>query len=54
MNVRINKPYKIEFSVGVASFPYDTKKSLDDMVAAADLAMYEQKKRKKSEAEKPE
>lgn len=54
MNVRINKPYKIEFSVGVASFPYDTKKSLDDMVAAADLAMYEQKKRKKSEAEASE
>lgn len=43
MNKAINKPYLIEYSVGVASFPYDTELSLETMVAQADSAMYEHK-----------
>ncbi len=43
MNQAINKPYLIEYSVGVASFPYDTELSLEAMVAQADSAMYEHK-----------
>jgi diguanylate cyclase (GGDEF)-like protein len=44
MNKEINKPYLIEYSTGVASFSYDTKQSLEEMVAEADAAMYENKK----------
>lgn len=44
MNKAINKPYLIEYSFGVKSFPYDTEQSLEEMVAEADAAMYERKK----------
>jgi diguanylate cyclase (GGDEF)-like protein len=44
MNALIAKPYLIEYSAGVASFPHDTDKSLEEMVAEADAAMYEKKK----------
>ncbi len=44
MNEAINKPYLIEYSSGVASFSYDTEHSLEEMVAEADAAMYEEKK----------
>jgi|TARA_R110002060_G_scaffold36845_1_gene47804 diguanylate cyclase (GGDEF)-like protein len=44
MNKVINKPYLIEYSAGVASFSYDTERSLEEMVAEADAAMYENKK----------
>lgn len=44
MNKAINKPYLIEYSSGVKSFPYDTEKSLEEMVAEADAAMYVRKK----------
>lgn len=40
MNLRFNKPYSIKFSAGAVSFPYDTKLSLDDMIAKADSIMY--------------
>ncbi|ABE56315.1 diguanylate cyclase with GAF sensor [Shewanella denitrificans OS217] len=42
-NIEINKPYKIEFSAGVASFPHDTDKSLEQMIEQADAAMYKDK-----------
>jgi hypothetical protein len=38
--LRFNKPYSIKFSAGAVSFPYDTRLSLDDMIAKADLIMY--------------
>lgn len=44
INKEINKPYLIEFSAGVAFFPHDTQKSLEEMIAEADAAMYEKKK----------
>lgn len=44
MNKVINKPYLIEYSAGVACFSYDNEQSLEEMVAAADAAMYEKKK----------
>jgi diguanylate cyclase (GGDEF)-like protein len=44
MNLRFNKPYSIKFSAGAVSFPYDTKLSLDDMIAKADSIMYVHKK----------
>lgn len=37
MNLRFNKPYSIKFSAGAVSFPYDTRLSLDDMIAKADI-----------------
>ncbi len=39
-----DKPYKIEFSAGVASFACDTDMSLEEMIEQADAAMYAQKK----------
>jgi diguanylate cyclase (GGDEF)-like protein len=44
MNKAINKPYVIAYSAGVASFSCDTEHSIEDMVAEADKAMYEEKK----------
>lgn len=44
MNKVINKPYRIEYSAGVALFSYDTEQSLEQMIAEADAAMYEKKK----------
>jgi diguanylate cyclase (GGDEF)-like protein len=46
MNQVINKPYKIQFSAGVAHFPYDTDKTLEEMLEEADAAMYEDKQGK--------
>tara|TARA_R110002167_G_scaffold1917_3_gene9648 strand:- start:109561 stop:110523 length:963 start_codon:yes stop_codon:yes gene_type:complete len=43
-NSVMNKPYTIEFSVGLAHFQYDTKKSVEDMIQDADAAMYKDKK----------
>lgn len=44
MNKVIDKPYLVEYSAGVASFSYDTEQSLEEMIAQADAAMYEEKK----------
>lgn len=44
MNKGINKPYLIEYSAGVANFSYDTEQSLEEMIAEADVSMYEKKK----------
>jgi diguanylate cyclase (GGDEF)-like protein len=43
-NVAMNKPYKIEYSVGYENFPYDTEKSVEEMMQDADAAMYKHKK----------
>lgn len=43
INKAINKPYTIAYSAGVAHFPSDTEKSLEEMVAVADASMYESK-----------
>jgi len=44
-NVKMNKPYTIEYSVGVAHFEHDTIKTADEMMREADAAMYEDKKK---------
>jgi GGDEF domain-containing protein len=41
----MNKPYKIEYSVGFENFQHDTKKSSEEMIQKADAAMYKHKKR---------
>jgi diguanylate cyclase (GGDEF)-like protein len=43
-NETINKPYKIEYSVGVGHFLHDTEMSAEEMIQAADAAMYKHKK----------
>ena len=44
LNGLINKPYRIEYSVGSASFPFDTPLSVEEMLVQADAAMYKEKK----------
>jgi diguanylate cyclase (GGDEF)-like protein len=46
VNNTINKPYKIEYSVGLEHFQHDTKKSAEEMIQGADAAMYKHKKSK--------
>ncbi|WP_416396461.1 sensor domain-containing diguanylate cyclase [Allohahella sp. A8] len=43
MNKAIRKPYRIEYSSGVATFSHDAEHSLEEMIALADAAMYETK-----------
>jgi diguanylate cyclase (GGDEF)-like protein len=43
-NVTMNKPYKIEYSVGLVHFQHNTKKTPEEMIQAADAAMYRNKK----------
>ena len=45
-NKTLNKPYKIEYSVGVRDFQHDTDRSIEEMIQDADAAMYEHKKSK--------
>ena len=40
VNKKSNKPYKIEYSVGLKHFAYDTEKSAQEMIQDADAAMY--------------
>jgi diguanylate cyclase (GGDEF)-like protein len=44
-NATMNKPYKIEYSVGFENFQHDTKKTSEEMIQKADAAMYKHKKR---------
>jgi diguanylate cyclase (GGDEF)-like protein len=44
-NTIINKPYKIEYSVGVEHFKHDTTKTVEEMIQEADAAMYKDKKK---------
>lgn len=46
INQNIEKPYRIEFSAGVANFPFDSELSVEKMIEQADAAMYVQKKSK--------
>lgn len=41
---KLDKPYQIEYSVGVANFPHDTDESIEKMIQAADNAMFDNKK----------
>jgi diguanylate cyclase (GGDEF)-like protein len=43
-NATMNKPYTIEYSVGLENFQHDTKKTLEEMIQKADAAMYKHKK----------
>lgn len=43
-NKILNKPFSIEFSAGIAQFPHDTDKSIEEMIQEADAAMYQDKK----------
>ncbi|MFT6284702.1 MAG: diguanylate cyclase (GGDEF)-like protein [Arenicella sp.] len=45
-NATMNKPYKIEYSVGLEYFQHDTKKTSEEMIQVADAAMYKHKKSK--------
>ena len=46
-NATLNKPYKIEYSVGLEHFQHDTIKSAEEMIQEADAAMYKDKKKMK-------
>lgn len=46
VNENLNKPYRIQYSVGVTSFSHDTDKSIEEMIQCADAAMYQQKKKR--------
>jgi len=43
-NATMNKPYNIEYSVGIEHFQHDTAKTAEEMIQEADVAMYEHKK----------
>ncbi|EBA00619.1 sensor domain-containing diguanylate cyclase [Marinobacter sp. ELB17] len=43
-NATMNKPYKIEYSVGIEHFQHDTTKTAEEMIQEADAAMYKHKK----------
>jgi len=43
-NKKFDKPYEIEYSVGVAHFPADTDEPIEKMIQAADSAMFIDKK----------
>jgi diguanylate cyclase (GGDEF)-like protein len=43
-NATMNKPYNIEYSVGIEHFQHDTAKTAEEMIQAADAAMYKHKK----------
>lgn len=43
-NEKFEKPYRIEYSVGVAHFQHDTDESIEKMIQAADSAMFVDKK----------
>ena len=45
-NATLNKPYKIEYSLGLVHFQHNTKQSAEEMIQEADAAMYKHKKSK--------
>jgi len=47
-NGKFDKPYQIEYSVGVAHFQHDTDEPIERMIQAADSAMYADKKEQES------
>lgn len=42
-NETMNKPYRIEYSVGLELFEYDSNTSVEEMIQVADAAMYKNK-----------
>lgn len=44
MNQNMNKPYKLTYSAGIASFSHQTDMTLEQMIERADTAMYDQKR----------
>ena len=49
-NQRDGYPYSLSFSVGAARFDPDSSPSVEDLLAAADSMLYEQKKYKRQTA----
>ena len=47
-NSRRNRPYDLSISVGLAQFDREEKHSIEELMARADRAMYEDKRRKRS------
>jgi diguanylate cyclase (GGDEF)-like protein/PAS domain S-box-containing protein len=47
-NAQEGAPYKLSISIGVSQLNSDGMQSLEDLMASADLAMYENKRRKKN------
>jgi diguanylate cyclase (GGDEF)-like protein len=42
-NAKMNKPYQIEYSVGLVHFQYNTENTLEGIIKEADAAMYKNK-----------
>jgi len=49
LNQKMNKPFKIDFSVGIACYDQSDPLSLEELIHRADQKMYEDKKKKKNE-----
>lgn len=47
LNRFLNKPYKIELSIGLSCYDPDNPQSVDELIRIADKKMYEEKKNKK-------
>jgi GGDEF domain-containing protein len=45
-NATMNKPYTIEYSVGLEHFQHNTEKTSEEVIQDADAAMYKHKKGK--------
>jgi GGDEF domain-containing protein len=52
-NARRNRPYDLSISVGLAHFDDAESHSIEELMACADQAMYEDKRRKRSRAVVP-
>jgi len=47
LNHSLNKPYKIELSIGLSEYNPDNSQPMDELIRIADERMYEEKKNKK-------
>jgi diguanylate cyclase (GGDEF)-like protein len=47
LNHSLNKPYKIELSIGLSEYNPDNPQPMDELIRIADKNMYEDKKNKK-------
>ncbi len=47
LNENLNKPYKIDFSIGISYYDPANPQSMDELIRIADENMYEEKKSKK-------
>jgi len=48
LNQTLNKPYKIEFSIGISCYNPDNPLTIDELIKIADEKMYEEKNKKRS------